>query len=65
MAESKQKKASYPSGGAGDAVYAFGLIGALVYYVTTANGLVEILFGILKAFVWPAFFVYQVLQFVS
>lgn len=63
--ETKQKTQSYPGGGGGDAVYALGLIGALVYYITTANGLIGILLGILKALVWPAFVVYDLLHFIS
>lgn len=43
----------------GDAVYGFGLIGALVYFVSTANTFGEGVIGVLKAFVWPAILVYQ------
>lgn len=45
----------------GGAVYGMGFIGALVYYLQNASGLVEGLAGILKAIFWPAFLVYQVL----
>lgn len=51
--------------GAGDAVYGLGLIGALVYYIQQADGFWPVVLGILKALVWPAFFVYELLKFVA
>jgi hypothetical protein len=44
-----------PSGGA---VYALGLIGALVWFWRQADGPGERASGVLKALVWPSFFVY-------
>jgi hypothetical protein len=52
-------------GGAGDAVYGLGLIGALVYYVMHAHGFWGVILAILKALVWPAFVVYHLLGFMS
>jgi len=46
----------------GGAVYGFGLIGALVYYIGNASTFVEGLVGILKSIVWPAMLVYQFLK---
>lgn len=43
------------------AVYGLGLIGALVYYISEAANLGEGLVGILKALVWPAFVVYELM----
>jgi hypothetical protein len=43
-------------------VYGLGLIGALVYYIQAADGFWEGFLGILKALVWPAFAVYELLQ---
>ncbi len=48
-----------------DAVYGLGLIGALVYYIGHAHGFWGVVLGILKALVWPAFFVYHVLKFLA
>jgi hypothetical protein len=45
--------------GAGGAVYGLGLIGAMVYYISTATSLWMGLLGVLKALVWPAFLVYH------
>lgn len=43
------------------AVYGLGLIGALVYYISEASNFGEGLVGILKALVWPAFVVYELM----
>ncbi|HKE65726.1 MAG TPA: hypothetical protein VKB59_13900 [Micromonosporaceae bacterium] len=48
-----------------NAVYGLGLIGAIVYYIQQADGFWSGVLGVLKALVWPAFFVYQVLKFIS
>jgi hypothetical protein len=47
----------------GDAVYGLGLIGAGVYYVSTATSFWMGCLGILKALVWPAFVVYEVMKY--
>ena len=62
MAESSDKRYNGGPGG-GDAVYGLGLIGALVFYIQQAEGFGAILMAILKALVWPAFFVYDLLKF--
>jgi hypothetical protein len=46
----------------GGAVYGLGLIGALVYYWQHAAGLWPHVEGVLKALVWPAFVVYDLLK---
>jgi hypothetical protein len=56
------KKWKGKGGGAGSgAVYGFGLIGALIYFIGQANSFGEGLLGILKAIVWPALLIYKVL----
>jgi hypothetical protein len=47
---------------AGGAVYGFGLIGSAVYYIQQSEGFGEFLVACLKAIVWPAFVVYDLLQ---
>ncbi|HQQ13800.1 MAG TPA: hypothetical protein PK855_11600 [Bacteroidales bacterium] len=47
------------------AVYGLGLIGAAVYYISVATGFWAGLLGFLKALVWPAFLVYEVLKFLA
>ena len=49
----------------GGAFYGLGMVGALVYYLQMANGLGEVLLGILKAIVWPALLSYRLLQFLG
>jgi len=49
----------------GGAVYGLGFLGAVVFYLQQAHGLVEILLGIGKAIFWPAFMVYQLLGFLG
>lgn len=47
----------------GEAVYGLGLIGALVYYISTATGFWDGVLGVVQSFVWPVFFVYHALKF--
>ncbi|WP_430966796.1 hypothetical protein [Spongiimicrobium sp. 2-473A-2-J] len=42
-------------------IYGLGFIGAAVYYVQMATGFWAGVLGILKALVWPAFLVYEIL----
>ena len=64
MNENVKKVKVVKQGGAG-AVYCLGLIGAAVYYVQTAEGFWMGALGIVKAFLWPAFFVYEMLRMVA
>ena len=59
---SRRSSAGASSRGGGDAVYGLGLIGALVYYIQHADGFWGVLLAILKALVWPAFVVYDLLH---
>lgn len=65
MATETQSKYNAHAGAAagGGAVYGFGLIGALVFYIQHATSFLDGLLGILKAIVWPALVVYQLLGF--
>lgn len=51
--------------GGGNAVYAFGIVGAAVYYIQQADGFWPIIGALLKALVWPAFVVYDLLKFIT
>lgn len=58
--------ASYPKcSGGGEAVYGLGFIGAIIFYIQQADGIIMILLAILKAIVWPAFVVYDLLKFLA
>jgi len=50
------------AGAGGGAVYGLGFIGALVYYIQSATSFWDGVWGVLQAIVWPAFFVYGVLD---
>ncbi len=41
------------------AVYGLGLIGAAIYFISTATSFWIGVLGFLKALVWPAFLVYE------
>ncbi len=61
--QAEQKAKVRVQGGSGDAVYGFGLIGAWVYYIGRATTFQEGVAGFFKGLVWPAYMVYEVLQF--
>ena len=60
MCEKTQK-----NGTAGDAVYGLGVIGAAVWYISTATTFWIGVMGFLKAIVWPAFLVYEAFKFIA
>jgi len=51
--------------GSSEAVYAFGLIGAWVYYIGRAVTPREKVIGFFKGFAWPAFVVHALLEFLE
>lgn len=61
MSDNKTKVSS----GGGGAVYGLGFIGAIVYYIQQAEGFWEVILAILKALVWPALLVYDLLKFLG
>ncbi len=54
-----------PAGTGGGAVYGLGLIGALIYYIGTADGFWIGVLGVLKAIIWPVFVVHDLLGFLN
>ncbi len=52
-------------GGGGDAVYGLGLIGAAIYFIGHAATFWLGVLGFLKALVWPAFLIYEVLKMLN
>jgi hypothetical protein len=58
----QKPKAAY-QGGASEAVYGLGLIGAWVYYFSHAATFWIGVLGFFKAIVWPAMLVYEALKF--
>jgi hypothetical protein len=51
--------------GPSSAIYGLGLIGAAIYYISTATNFWMGVLGFLKALVWPAFLVYEWLKFLK
>jgi hypothetical protein len=45
-----------------NAVYGLGLIGAAIYFISTATSFWIGVLGFLKAIVWPVFLVYEALK---
>jgi hypothetical protein len=46
-------------------IYGLGLIGAAVFYISNATGFWVGFVGFLKALVWPAFLVYDLLTYLQ
>jgi len=45
-----------------NAVYGLGFIGAIIYYLSEATDFWSGLLGLIKAIVWPAFLIYELLK---
>lgn len=58
MEECKPKKDMGSNAPAG-AIYGLGFIGAVVFFIMQASGFWMGVLGVLKAFVWPAFLVFE------
>jgi hypothetical protein len=59
------RKNSPGSGQGAGIVYLLGFIGAAVYYFEISSGFWPGVLAFLKALVWPAFLVYDVLSFLG
>lgn len=51
--------------GGGGAVYGLGFIGSAIYFISTATGFWVGVLGILKALVWPAFLVFEIMKYLG
>lgn len=49
----------------GGGFYFLGALGAAIYYISTATGFWVGVLGILKAIVWPAFLVFEIMKFIG
>jgi hypothetical protein len=58
----KEKFQSNPSS---SAVYGLGLIGAAIYFISTATSFWLGVLGFLKAIVWPVFIVYEAFKYLG
>lgn len=55
-------KKDFQCAGPAGAVYGLGFIGAAVFFISHATGLWMGVLGVLKAIVWPAILVYEILK---
>jgi len=57
------EKLSCHNCGSGGAIYGMGFIGAAIYYISTATGFWTGVLGVLKALIWPAILIFELLKF--
>lgn len=55
----------YRSDASSGAVYGLGLIGAAIWFISTATSFLMGLLGFLKAIVWPVFLVYEAFKYLA
>jgi hypothetical protein len=66
LTEHEDKKVDVKvQGGSSNAVYGLGLFGAWVYYIGRATTFQERALGFFKGLFWPAFLVYELLEFLN
>ena len=51
--------------GCGGCAYFIGFVGALVYYFSTATSFWGGVWGLVKALVWPAFLVFELMKYLG
>lgn len=51
--------------GSGGCFYFLGALGSAIYYISTAAGFWAGVLGVLKAIVWPAFLVFELMKFIG
>lgn len=62
----KERRYKYVScAHSGGAVYGLGFVGAAIYYISTATGFWMGALGLVKAIVWPAFLVFELLKYLG
>lgn len=49
----------------GDAIYGLGIVGSMIYYISTATSFWMGVLGVLKSIVWPVFIVFGLLKFLG
>ena len=63
--EAKTSSCKMGGGSCGGCGYFLGFIGAVIYYISTATSFWMGVLGVLKACVWPAFVVFELLKFLA
>ncbi len=62
-AQDHRERKGMRGNGASGAVYGLGFVGALIHFVQHAVSFWGVVLGILKAIVWPALLIYNLLEF--
>jgi hypothetical protein len=62
---SKKKSRGNAGGAGGGAAYGLGFIGALIYFIQSANSFWDGVYGVFQAIFWPAYLVYQLLDWLK
>ena len=52
-------------GACGGMVYGLGFLGAAVYYISTATGFWNGVWGVIKAIVWPALVAFELMKYLG
>jgi hypothetical protein len=65
MADDNKTVRATNQGASFGGIYLLTVIGAAVYFVGSVDGFWNIVLGLLKAIVWPAFVVYRVLELLN
>jgi hypothetical protein len=60
-----ENKCSGKSKSCGGFGYFLGFLGAAIYYVSVAEGFWGVVLGLLKASVWPAFLIFELLKYIG
>lgn len=63
--KSKTRVCDMQDCGMSGVVYILGVIGALVFYLSTATGFWNGVWGVIKGILWPAFLVFELLKFLG
>lgn len=61
MSDLKNSGANSTTGG----IYGLAFLGALIYYISHATSFWMGALGVLKAMVWPAFLIYELMSFLN
>ncbi|MBN2880683.1 hypothetical protein JXM83_01400 [Candidatus Woesearchaeota archaeon] len=64
-AEKTHCKTNFANTCKGGAIYAFGLMGAAFYYISTATSFWGGVIGFVKAIFWPVFLIYQLMKYLG
>jgi len=58
-------KETIKNSSSGNGIYGLGFMGALIYYISTATSFGMGAFGVLKALLWPAWLIYELLSHIG